>query len=243
MTPVMSAWLVSSVGAMLFFAAGSLFALRASTVRARGEHTRREAERAELERALAERERLQGVAAEAERQRRTLAALAKERDRLRASQAAIEESAREANARADQAWRELAEVVEQLRSKRKREASQRPALPDSGARGEALRAILERETSGGAFAGAVITDGLGLVVAARGEHAEALAAYGAFLAGVGAKARAALPLGELRQLTLQDENDTLLSVRPIASAEDDLALVTLTGFLRDAPSASSNLER
>jgi predicted regulator of Ras-like GTPase activity (Roadblock/LC7/MglB family) len=239
----MSAWLVSSVGALLFFAAGSLFALRTSTARTRGEQTRRELERAELERALAERERLRGVAAEAERQRHALAAVANERDRLRASQAAIEEAAREANARADQAWRELAEVVEQLRSKRKREASQRPALPDSGARGEALRAILERETHGGSFAGAVITDGLGLVVAAQGEYAEALAAYGAFLAGVGAKARAALPLGELRQLTLQDENDTMLSVRPIASAEDELALVTLAGVLRDPMRVSANLER
>jgi predicted regulator of Ras-like GTPase activity (Roadblock/LC7/MglB family) len=242
-TPVMSAWLVSSVGALLFFAAGSLFALRTSTARTRGQHSLREHERAELERALAERERLRAVAAEAERQRRTLAAVAKERDRLRASQAAIEETAREANARADQAWRELAEVVEQLRSKRKREAAQRPALPDSGARGESLRAMLERETSGGAFAGAVITDGLGLVVASQGEYAEALAAYGAFLAGVGAKARAALPLGELRQLTLQDENETMLSVRPIVSADDELALVTLSGVSRDALSTSANLER
>jgi predicted regulator of Ras-like GTPase activity (Roadblock/LC7/MglB family) len=242
MTPVVWAWVVSSAGALLFFAAGSLFTLRASTTYARGERRQRERERAELERVLAERERLRGVAADAEQQRRALAALAKERDRLRASQAAIVETAREANARADQAWRELAEVVEQLRSKRK--ALQRPSVPDSGARGEVLSAVLERETRGGGYTGAVITDGLGLVVAASGEHAEELAAYGAFLVGVGAKAQAALPLRELRQLTIQDENDTTLTVRPIVSAEDELALVTLaTGASRDAASTNSSFER
>lgn len=241
MTPVVWAWVVSSAGALLFFAAGSLFALRAGALSASGARSRRE--RDALERAHAERERLRDAVADAERQRRALAAVARERDRLRASQAAIEESAREANARADQAWRELAEVVEQLRSKRKREAAQRPSLPDGGARVEALHAILERETRGGAFLGAVITDGLGLVVASSGEYAEALAAYGAFLAGVGAKARAALPLRELQKLTLQDENETVLTVRPIASAEDELALVTLAAAHGEPASASSSSER
>jgi predicted regulator of Ras-like GTPase activity (Roadblock/LC7/MglB family) len=235
MTPALWAWLVSSAGALLFFAAGGLLTLRVSSARAR------DRERAELERALAERERLRGAEAEAEEQRLVLATIARERDRLRASQAAIEQTAREANARADQAFRDLTEVVEQLRVKRGRDAAQRPSVPDGGARGEVLEAMLERETRGRGYAGAVISDGLGLVVAASGEHAEALAAYGAFLLGVGKRARAALPLRELRKLTLQDEIDGVLTVRPIAAPDDELALVTLAA--RDVAGAQTDLER
>lgn len=100
---------------------------------------------------------------------------------------------------------------------------------DVDVRGEALRKILDNETRGGEYAGAVITDELGLVVAATGEHAEELAAYGALLAGVGAKTRAGLPIHELRQVTIEDRRDTTLTVRPIASTEANLALVTLAG--------------
>jgi predicted regulator of Ras-like GTPase activity (Roadblock/LC7/MglB family) len=89
----------------------------------------------------------------------------------------------------------------------------------------------------------VITDGLGLVVASSGDYAEALAAYGAFLAGIGAKTRDALPLRELRQVVIQDEHDMTLTVRPIISAEDELSLVTLAGGQRDAASADSYVER
>jgi predicted regulator of Ras-like GTPase activity (Roadblock/LC7/MglB family) len=237
MTPVVWAWLLSLSGAALFFGAGSVFALSRSALRSSRERQRRDRERAELDRAL------RAVLAERERDRGTLAAAMSERDRLQAAQAAVEKSAREANARADQAWREVADLVEQMRSKRKALPSERRVVLDAGAGGDALRTILDKETRGNGFAGAVIADGLGLVVAATGEYGDALAAYGAFLAGVGAKTRDALPLSELRQVIVQDDHDMTLTVRPIASADDNLALVTLAAGRRNGAPANTYLER
>jgi hypothetical protein len=122
------------------------------------------------------------------------------------------------------------------------------ALADTRASGEVLRAILERETSHG-VAGAVIADDLGLIIAGKGELCEVLAAYGAVLAGVGDKTREALPLRQVRKLVIEDECNTRLTVRPIASADDQFALVTLscgqqgsaTGARR-APEATRNAQ-
>jgi predicted regulator of Ras-like GTPase activity (Roadblock/LC7/MglB family) len=106
-------------------------------------------------------------------------------------------------------------------------------------RGEALRSMLERETRGNGFAGAVIADEAGLVVASTGEHGDALAAYGAYLAGMGARTLEALPLHELRQVIVEDDHDAVLTVRPLASADANLALVTLAPGRRAAAIAHS----
>lgn len=63
------AWIVSSAGALLFFAAGSLFTLRAGALRRRDERNAREHERAELERVRLERQELRAALAEAEQER------------------------------------------------------------------------------------------------------------------------------------------------------------------------------
>lgn len=113
-----------------------------------------------------------------------------------------------------------------------------------GSRADVFRAILDRETRGSDLTGAVIADELGLVVAATGDYGDALAAYGAFLAGVGTKTRDALPLHELRQVIVQDECNTTLTVRPLAAVDDNFALVTLApGRQRENPSSRSFSER
>jgi predicted regulator of Ras-like GTPase activity (Roadblock/LC7/MglB family) len=99
--------------------------------------------------------------------------------------------------------------------------------PEMSPSGDVLRKLLDRETQDGRLAGAVIADELGLVVASTGEYGDALAAYGAVLAGLGTKTREALPLNQLRQVIVQDDHDMTLTVRPIVSAEDHFALVTL----------------
>lgn len=101
------------------------------------------------------------------------------------------------------------------------------ALAGTAASGDVLRELLERETRQGGVAAAVIADTLGLVVAGQGELCEALAAYGAVLAGVGDKTREALAFNQVHKLTVQDERTTL-TVRPIATAHDQFTLVTLT---------------
>lgn len=103
-----------------------------------------------------------------------------------------------------------------------------PRLEEEGhATGDILRQLLDRETQGSKLAGAVIADELGLVVASTGEYGDALAAYGAVLAGLGTKTRESLPLQQLRQVIVQDDRDMTLTVRPIAAAQDHFALVTL----------------
>lgn len=250
------AWLLSLSGAGLFFVAGSSFTLRRAAIRARkaeGEsaterlaldveaHAQdladRERERIARDLAAREHEALRTALAERESGRVALAAVSRERDQLRAAHAVTEKRAQEANARANEARRELTELIMKVRKKHQAETSERPAMLDAAAHGDALRTILDRETRGNHYTGAVITDGLGLVVAATGEYGDALAAYGAFLAEVGAKTRDALPLHTLRQVIVQDDRDTTLTVRPIASTEDNLALVTLAKGLGDASGA------
>lgn len=102
-----------------------------------------------------------------------------------------------------------------------------PVVMERSARSDVFHAILQAETRDAHLAGAVIADDAGLVVACTGEHGEALAAYGALLAGVGTKTRDGLPLRELRQVIVQDDQDMILTVRPIAAADDTFALVTL----------------
>jgi predicted regulator of Ras-like GTPase activity (Roadblock/LC7/MglB family) len=99
---------------------------------------------------------------------------------------------------------------------------------DVRASGDALRAVLARESDRSGLTGAVIADELGLVVASTGELSDALAAYGAVLAGVGAKTREGLPLQHVRQVQVKDDHDMTLTVRKIASVDEEFALVTLT---------------
>lgn len=217
MNVALSGWLLSFMGAALFFAAGHLWAFRRNLARAASAS-------AELGRTRAERDRLRTTLRELEQG--ALADARRERDRLRADFGKAEQVAREASARANAHLREVDELLAELRSKHKPRRSA-PVTLDAGARGDELRTILDRETSGNGFTGAVIADELGLIVASTGEFGDALAAYGAFLAGVGAKTRGVLPLQALRQLVIQDDYDATLTVRPIVSADDQLALVTL----------------
>jgi hypothetical protein len=66
-----------------------------------------------------------------------------------------------------------------------------------------------------------------LVVAAKGDYGDALAAYGAYIADVGERTRDALPLQTLRRVIIQDDHDTTLTVQPLNTDVDRLALVTL----------------
>jgi predicted regulator of Ras-like GTPase activity (Roadblock/LC7/MglB family) len=118
------------------------------------------------------------------------------------------------------------------------------ALANALVSGEVLRGILDRETRHRDVAGAVIADDLGLVVAGKGALCDVLAAYGAVLAGIGEKTREVLPLRELRKLVIQDAADMTLTVRPIATADDQFALVTLTcGQQSGEAPASGSAER
>lgn len=238
MNALLETWLLSLAAAVLFFAAGSAWAMRRSALRERESH---KGEEGALANTARERDDLRAALFKLEREHAGVAEAASERDRLRAANAKVEKAAREANARAERAGREVATLVAELRKPKPRILP--PVHIDAGARADALRDVLDQETSGNGFTGAVITDGMGLIVASTGEYGDALAAYGAFLAGIGAKTRDALPLHELRQVIVQDDHDTTLTVRPIVSADDNLALVTLSPGRQNGSSAGESLER
>jgi predicted regulator of Ras-like GTPase activity (Roadblock/LC7/MglB family) len=102
--------------------------------------------------------------------------------------------------------------------------------------------IVDTETRLERAKSTVITDELGLLVAASGagsEHNDALAVLGAYLADVGSKTRDTLPLRTLRQVVVYDVHDVTLTVRRLASDDRGLALVTLAV----EPTVTSNNSR
>lgn len=137
----------------------------------------------------------------------------------------------------ERAKREISELAEQTRLLRAEAyASHRPPTkrPERqvtiSTRGNALQLIVDDETENGGARSAVIADELGLVVASSGvvsEYGDALAAFGAYLADVGTRTRDVLPLHEVRQVVVRDDHDMTLTVRPLATEDPGLALVTL----------------
>jgi predicted regulator of Ras-like GTPase activity (Roadblock/LC7/MglB family) len=207
------AWGLSVAGAALFFGAGALFAMR------RMARTADDASDAiaafDAERRLADAE--EEIAQVRTEMNVAHSELATSRAELANATAALGATATERD-----------RLASELRQARRSTHPEPPVMPAGRTRGDALRSILERETRGPGVAGAVIADELGLVVASTGEYGDALAAFGAYLADVGSKTRGVLPLHEVRQVIVQDDHHMTLTVRPLASADDNLALVTLS---------------
>lgn len=144
--------------------------------------------------------------------------------------------------------KELATLNEQMRALRAQAFIAKPAptrtktlSPTLSATGRALQTIVDTETRSGRAKTAVIADELGLLVAASSassEYNDALAALGAYLADVGSKTRDILPLHKLRQVVVSDDHDLTLTVRPLATDDPGLALVTLA--VQPTSSANDN---
>jgi len=90
-----------------------------------------------------------------------------------------------------------------------------------------LQQLVQRVSEVRSVRAAVITDELGLVVASTGEYSDVLAAYGRHLADEGQRVRELLPLRTIRELTVHDDRDVTMTVRPLPVADSNLALVTL----------------
>jgi hypothetical protein len=74
---------------------------------------------------------------------------------------------------------------------------------------------------------AALTDELGFLVVGVGDHTEALAAFGAYLTDAGARACGMLPMHAVQKVSIQDDSGITLTARTIASAPNELVLVTL----------------
>jgi hypothetical protein len=214
MSALVCTWLLSLSGAILFFAAGAAYVTRRL---ARIGLVQREALERELRQRTAERQQL-------------------------FRELEIERSARVSS--------EPPPVMEPRAARvlRAEAFDQNPTPPHSRTLAQplstterALQTIVDAETQLGRAKSAVITNQLGLLVAASGanhEYNDALAALGAYLADVGSKTRAILPLRNLRHVVVSDVHDVTVIVRPLATDDPGLALVTLA--ITPASNANDN---
>lgn len=96
--------------------------------------------------------------------------------------------------------------------------------------GDVLQALVDRVSGSAGVRCAVVADDLGLVVASHGELGDEVAAVGALFGRAGLQAQKVLPLHKVQRVTVEDDQDVTLTLRPLQtdeSVEGDLALITL----------------
>jgi hypothetical protein len=96
--------------------------------------------------------------------------------------------------------------------------------------GDVLQALVDGVGGAADVRCAVVADDLGLVVASRGELGDEVAAVGALFGRAGLQAQSVLPLHKVRRVTVEDDQNVTLTLRPLEtdeSVEGDLALITL----------------
>lgn len=97
--------------------------------------------------------------------------------------------------------------------------------PTTGASGDELQGVVDRLARLDSVQSIAITDALGFVVAGSGEHVDALAAFGAFIAEAGAKAEALLPFRTACEVAVRDRSGSVLVTHALDTP--DLSVVLL----------------
>jgi hypothetical protein len=96
--------------------------------------------------------------------------------------------------------------------------------------GDVLQALVDGVSGSAEIRCAVVADDLGLVVASHGELPDEVAAVGALFGRAGLQAQKVLPLHKVQRVTVEDDQNVTLTLRPLQtdeSVEGDLALITL----------------
>jgi hypothetical protein len=96
--------------------------------------------------------------------------------------------------------------------------------------GDVLQALVDGLSGQAEIRCAVVADDLGLVVASRGELGDEVAAVGALFGRAGLQAQKVLPLHKVQRVTVEDDQNVTLTLRPLQTdegVEGDLALITL----------------
>jgi hypothetical protein len=104
------------------------------------------------------------------------------------------------------------------------------AVPKGAKRGDVFQAFVDQVSRLADVRCAVIADELGLVVASHGEMSDEVAAVGALFARAGSKAIEVLPLRNVHQVTVEDDQKVALNLRPLQTSDgvdSDLTLITL----------------
>jgi hypothetical protein len=132
------------------------------------------------------------------------------------------------------------------------EASQRARAPvtvrAAGSKaGDVLQELVDKVSGSQGVRCAVVADDLGLVVASHGELGDEVAAVGALFGRAGLQAQKVLPLRKVQRVTVEDDQDVTLTLRPLQtdeSVEGDLALITLAiGAAPERPGKVMNESR
>ena len=232
-------WLCTAAGAALFFGAG-LVARRPRPVVTGGPSLNDDAERLRVQLAAvrAEHDRELAVARETARDIHAVQDRVERLriDLMRAQKEAAElhqENERRASALYD-ARAELAQLRDELAALRAalRPSSRAPLTVRAAGHkaGDVLQALVDRVSGAANVRCAVVADDLGLVVASHGEMGDEVAAVGALFGRAGLQAQKVLPLRKVQRVTVEDDENVTLTLRPLQTddtMEGDLALITL----------------
>jgi hypothetical protein len=133
----------------------------------------------------------------------------------------------------DAAGKQLAELRTELSAARQAQRPSRAPLHVRAAghkAGDVLQALVDGVSGSAEIRCAVVADDLGLVVASHGELGDEVAAVGALFGRAGLQAQKVLPLHKVQRVTVEDDQNVTLTLRPLltdGSMEGDLALITL----------------
>lgn len=111
------------------------------------------------------------------------------------------------------------------------DAPPQPVLPFSEeGLGAMFQQIVNRLSESDNSRGAVLADELGLLVAGVGDHAEAMAGMAAVFSEISTNLKTMLPFGTIDHLSIVNQSDLTLTMRPLSVAADkyELVLSTLT---------------
>jgi predicted RNase H-like nuclease (RuvC/YqgF family) len=136
------------------------------------------------------------------------------------------------------AQRSVTRLSEEARALRSRAFKATPAAAEPpvarkrpvDSKAHVLQALVDAEVNTGGAKTAVIADELGLLVAASGvteEYAESLAAVGTYLVDIGVKLQDMLPICAIMQVTVRDDQDLLVSARPLPLDQPGLSLISM----------------
>jgi hypothetical protein len=128
---------------------------------------------------------------------------------------------------------QLAKLREELSTTRQAQRAPRAPLQVRAAghnAGDVLQALVDGVSGSAEIRCAVVADDLGLVVASHGELGDEVAAVGALFGRAGLQAQKVLPLHKVQRVTVEDDQNVTLTLRPLmtdGSMEGELALITL----------------
>ena len=220
MSPVLVSWVASVFGAALFFAAG-FFAFRRS---AATRHSQAQQAHQKLSATL------EDTVEQVHQRDQASRALTSQLEKLRQENATLKAAADMERLKQSTALT-AREVQMTLGPSRRLKGVPSLVVLD----GRELQSLVERIAREGGVLSAVIADDMGLLVASAGAHAEALGALGAFMGPVSQKAQQLLPIHDVVEVVLHDEQQSRITLRRLKTAQTDLVLALMTDGAQGVP--------